>query len=193
MARCPGQDQRYWTADDIFDLRCPYCGYEIEFWKDEPFRICKGCGREIRNPRINLGCAEWCQNADACLGRSTDGDAASPIVERLAAALEQVVDNPVDDLAHARELCSRIDGMLSGFTGNPLVAKGLALIIGAGFGFNGQAVTSNGDWRQFLNRVLELSELEEEVRFDLIKALKELLHGTPVSPESQLVFKVLTS
>ncbi len=68
--RCPGQDQRYWKADDIFTMRCPHCKYEIEFWKDEPFRICKGCEKEVKNPKMDMGCAEWCKNADLCLGKN---------------------------------------------------------------------------------------------------------------------------
>ena len=68
MTRCPGQDQRYWTADDIFDVPCPHCSFVIEFWKDEPFRICRECQKEVRNPRIDLGCAKWCKFGDQCLG-----------------------------------------------------------------------------------------------------------------------------
>ncbi len=68
MARCPGQDQRYWKPEDIFDHNCPDCGYEIEFWKDEPQRICKGCGKEVKNPKIDLGCAEWCEFGSICKG-----------------------------------------------------------------------------------------------------------------------------
>lgn len=67
--RCPGQDQRYWKPEDIFDARCPSCGYEIEFWKDEPMRLCADCGEEVRNPRIDLGCSEWCKHGNKCLGK----------------------------------------------------------------------------------------------------------------------------
>ena len=65
---CPGQDQRYWKPEDIFYLNCPWCGHEVEFWKDEPLRVCGGCTREINNPRIDLGCAKWCQYAKDCPG-----------------------------------------------------------------------------------------------------------------------------
>jgi NADH pyrophosphatase NudC (nudix superfamily) len=66
--RCPGQNQQYWKPEDIFMLGCPHCGSEIEFWKDEPVRICHDCKKEVRNPRIDLGCAAWCASADKCLG-----------------------------------------------------------------------------------------------------------------------------
>ncbi len=65
--RCPGQDMRNWKPEDIFWVSCPQCGKEVEFWKDEPTRICRYCKKEIPNPNINLGCAKWCPNAEQCL------------------------------------------------------------------------------------------------------------------------------
>jgi hypothetical protein len=66
MVRCPGQDQRYWKPDDIFEVKCAGCGRPVEFFKDEPKLKCKGCGRIVPNPKIDLGCAEWCQYAEQC-------------------------------------------------------------------------------------------------------------------------------
>ena len=58
---------RFWTPDDIYDVVCPHCRKEIEFWKDEPMRLCHHCGKEVPNPKIDTGCAEWCTFADECL------------------------------------------------------------------------------------------------------------------------------
>ncbi len=66
--RCPGQDQRYWKPEDICTVPCPFCQGEIEFWKDEPFRQCPRCRKEVRNPKLDTGCAEWCRHAPECLG-----------------------------------------------------------------------------------------------------------------------------
>jgi hypothetical protein len=130
--KCPGQDQRYWTPDDIFDVRCPYCGREIEFWKDEPFRRCRSCQREVRNPRMDLGCAAWCAEADACLGREPgQGKVATPVVERLMVQLElQLHDQPAR-LARASQLCARVDTLLGSERGEPSIAKPAALLAGA--------------------------------------------------------------
>ncbi len=67
--QCPGQDQRFWTPEDIFDVPCPSCGTEIEFWKDEPVRHCKECKTAVRNPKIDLGCSEWCKHGKKCVGQ----------------------------------------------------------------------------------------------------------------------------
>lgn len=66
--KCPGQDTRYWKAEDISERTCPYCGATIEFWKTDIRAKCPGCGRKVANPGFNLGCAEWCAYAKECLG-----------------------------------------------------------------------------------------------------------------------------
>lgn len=67
--RCPGQDMRSWKPEDICDVACPLCQTEIEFWKDEPMRICPQCKKEVLNPRLNVSCTDWCKSANACVGR----------------------------------------------------------------------------------------------------------------------------
>ena len=67
-AICPGQDTRYWKAGDIFYIPCNECGKMIEFFKDDVSRKCPNCGNRIQNPKISLGCAQWCQHAKKCLG-----------------------------------------------------------------------------------------------------------------------------
>jgi putative nucleotidyltransferase with HDIG domain len=66
--QCPGQDSRFWGLDAIFETACPQCGKEVEFFKDEPFRACKGCGFKMVNPKMDFGCASYCQFAEQCVG-----------------------------------------------------------------------------------------------------------------------------
>lgn len=65
--KCPGQDSRYWKPEDVFNVPCPVCGEEVEFFKDDLKRTCPNCGYRFENPRLNLGCLEWCPHADECL------------------------------------------------------------------------------------------------------------------------------
>ena len=58
---------RNWKPEDILTVACPHCGAEIEFWKDEPVRPCAACRKEVRNPKVDLGCAEWCKHGPECL------------------------------------------------------------------------------------------------------------------------------
>lgn len=66
--KCPGQDSRYWKHDAIFDVPCPNCGQMLEFFKDQTTTRCKGCGKQIINPKMDFGCASYCQYAEQCLG-----------------------------------------------------------------------------------------------------------------------------
>ena len=66
--RCPGQDSRYWKHDAIFDSKCPECGTEIEFFKDQTTCKCKNCGKQVVNPKMDFGCASYCQYAEQCMG-----------------------------------------------------------------------------------------------------------------------------
>lgn len=65
--KCPGQDTRYWKAEDIHEQPCPFCDESIEFWKTDLRLRCPNCKQKVVNPRFNLGCAQWCAYADQCL------------------------------------------------------------------------------------------------------------------------------
>ena len=66
--KCPGQDSRYWKPGAIFEAKCPECGNEVEFFKDDTMRRCKNCGHRFLNPGMDFGCASYCKYADQCIG-----------------------------------------------------------------------------------------------------------------------------
>jgi len=131
MPRCPGQDMRYWKPEDIFYVDCPYCGYAIEFWKDEPFRLCRSCQKEVRNPRIDLGCAKWCKFGDQCLGRSVDEQfAAAPVIEKLQAEIEPLAESAPEQYELIQETVRIANLLLTAEGGDPCRVKTGALLIG---------------------------------------------------------------
>ena len=81
---CPGQGTRFWKPGDIFEVPCGNCGAGIEFFKDEAGRRCRKCGKRVQNPKLSMGCAQWCEHAKECLGfdpkemKSGDSFEASP-------------------------------------------------------------------------------------------------------------------
>jgi len=66
--KCPGQDTQYWNQDAIFETKCPECDHPMEFFKDDATRRCPGCKKKIVNPKMDFGCASYCQFAEECLG-----------------------------------------------------------------------------------------------------------------------------
>ncbi len=71
--KCPGQDMRYWTADDVHEENCPNCGEIIEFFKTDIRLRCRNCKTKLANPRFDMGCAQWCAHAEMCLGPAAKG------------------------------------------------------------------------------------------------------------------------
>ncbi len=66
--KCPGQDTLYWKPGAIFDAKCPECGHKVEFFKDDTTRKCPNCGHRFINPKMDFGCASYCQFAEQCIG-----------------------------------------------------------------------------------------------------------------------------
>ncbi len=66
MPTCPGQNTAHWKPGDIFEVPCVACGTPVEFFKDDSSRKCSGCGLRFRNPRLDVGCAQWCPYAEQC-------------------------------------------------------------------------------------------------------------------------------
>ena len=70
--KCPGQDMKYWKEDAIFEVDCPNCKGLVEFYKDDTSRKCNACGHRFVNPKLDFGCASYCQFAEQCLGTLPD-------------------------------------------------------------------------------------------------------------------------
>ena len=66
--KCPGQDTKYWTEGAIYEVKCPECGSQVEFYKDDTTRKCQKCGHRFVNPKMDFGCAAYCQFAEQCIG-----------------------------------------------------------------------------------------------------------------------------
>ncbi len=130
--RCPGMDVRFWKPKDIFDLRCPHCGKNIEFWKDDPSRTCAGCGKVVSNPHIDLGCAKWCRYAEECLGTVPDAGAVeAPVIDRLTALLDRELHDYPHALQQASEVCTQTETLLHESGGDPRIIQSAALVLGS--------------------------------------------------------------
>jgi hypothetical protein len=128
---CPGQDTRYWKAGDIFETDCPACGRKVEFFKDDVSRRCR-CGHRVENPRISLGCAQWCPHAVECLGPAAEGDAggtpAASLRARLTAAMVEQFGDDGKRINHALAVLSHAEAIADAEGGDALVVTAAALL-----------------------------------------------------------------
>lgn len=131
MVRCPGQDQRFWKPQDIFEVDCTKCGQPVEFFKDEPQLKCRQCGHTVINPKIDLGCAEWCQYAEQCLGVRLS----SPTIvrQKLIEEMKKVFGTDEKRIEHALAVLDYAERIHAVEGGNPLVVKAVAILHDIGF------------------------------------------------------------
>ena len=127
MFRCPGQDQRFWKPEDVFEVRCPSCGLSIEFFKDEPKLKCRNCGQLVVNPKINLGCAEWCRYAEKCMDGSVIRDVRI-IREKLIDEMKKVFGKDRKRIEHALSVLNYAEQIQAAEGGDPLVVKAAAIL-----------------------------------------------------------------
>ena len=127
MVKCPGQDQRFWKPEDIFETKCPDCGGSVEFFKDEPRLKCRHCGKEVANPRIDLGCAEWCPYGAQCLGITPEGQA-NIMRDRLIDEMKNVFDGDDRRIKHALAVLKYAEQICKNQGADPLIVTAAAIL-----------------------------------------------------------------
>jgi len=158
---CPGQDTAFWRPGDIYEVPCSVCGEGVEFFKDDATRRCPGCGRLVRNPRLNLGCAQWCEHAKECLGydpaasRTAAGGDEGSLVERLKRELARGEDG-IARLKAALPRLALAEAELGRQGGDPRVVLPAALVGGLEAPAAEEALKAAGLDAATRERVLEL-------------------------------------
>lgn len=110
--KCPGQDMRYWTADDVYEEKCPECGNEIEFFKTDIRLRCRNCKTRVANPKFNMGCAEWCAYAEQCLGPGAKGLKKGSLKSVFLNELDKYASNLNGEVANIKEIIERTEKKL---------------------------------------------------------------------------------
>lgn len=102
--KCPGQDMQYWNADAIFEVKCPECKKPVEFYKDDTNRRCHHCGHRFVNPKMDFGCAAYCQYAEQCLGTLPEefaGAQEALLKDKVAVEVKRHFKNDFHRIGHA--------------------------------------------------------------------------------------------
>ncbi len=126
MVRCPGQDLRFWKLGDIFDVPCPHCGAAVEFWRDEPSVKCPHCRQMIVNPKLDLGCAQWCQHAEQCLGAVIDPE--SLLCKKLIKEMKNALGSDERRINHSLAVFRNAQQILAGEPADTRVVNATAIL-----------------------------------------------------------------
>ena len=128
ITKCPGQDTRFWKPNDVYTVECPKCGKPVEFFKDDIRRRCKKCGHMFINPKLNLGCARWCQFADQCVGAIGKEE----FKEIITLAMKEHCSGDKEKTDNALKVLRFVEDLLEHEKGNPkvVIAAGILYDIG---------------------------------------------------------------
>lgn len=122
--KCPGQDSRYWKPGAIFEVQCPKCGHEVEFFKDDTTRLCKNCGHRFVNPEMDFGCASYCPYAEQCLGDLPPELLAQRddlLKDRVAVEMKLSFGQDFKRIGHAANVARYAEKIVKEEQGNPAV------------------------------------------------------------------------
>ncbi len=108
-------------------------------FKDDVYRHCPSCGTRLANPKMNLGCARWCQHAKECLGydpaevaavpNAREGNAGEvPLAERIIEEVRAEFGDDTRRIAHALAVYDRARDILRSEPGDPLIVLAAALL-----------------------------------------------------------------
>ena len=128
--KCPGQDIRYWKPGAVFDVKCPKCGKNVEFFKDDTTRKCRNCGHKFINPKIDFGCAAYCQYAAQCIGDLPEEYKAQReemLKERIAVEMKRYFKKDFKRIGHAMRVARYAERIGKSEGGN------LAVILSAAY------------------------------------------------------------
>jgi HD superfamily phosphodiesterase len=122
--KCPGQDTRYWKLGAIFEVKCPKCGSEVEFFKDDITRRCKQCGQGLLNPHVDFGCASYCHYAEQCLGdlpAELLAEKDDLLKDRVAVETKRYLGQDFKRIGHAANVARYAERMVNDERGDPAV------------------------------------------------------------------------
>jgi len=122
--KCPGQDSRYWKPGAIFEVKCPNCGNEVEFFKDDTTRLCKKCGNRFVNPEMDFGCASYCPYAEQCLGDLPPellAERDDLLKDRVAIEMKRYFGQDFKRIGHAASVAGYAEQIAKEEKGNPAV------------------------------------------------------------------------
>jgi hypothetical protein len=129
--KCPGQDSRYWEPGAIFEAKCPECGNDVEFFKDESTRKCKKCGHKFVNPKMDFGCASYCKFAEQCLGDLPPELMAQRddlLKDRVALEMKRYFNKDFKRISHATKVARYAEQIVKDERGNPAVVLSTAYL-----------------------------------------------------------------
>lgn len=134
--KCPGQDMQFWTAEAIYEVKCPQCDKPVEFYKDDTSRKCNHCGHRFVNPKMDFGCASYCQFAKQCLGDLPEefvSQRESLLKDRVAIEMKRYFKNDFKRISHTIRVARHAEQIARPEDGNMAVILCASYLLNIGY------------------------------------------------------------
>ena len=164
--KCPGQDMKYWKDDAIFDVDCPKCGTSIEFYKDDTTRKCSNCDHRFVNPKMDFGCASYCQFAEQCLGTMPEefmGSREDLLKDKVAVEMKRFFHKDFRSIRLATNAARHAENIGKAEGGNLAVILCAAYLHGTGSDGARTILKKAGAGEPLILQILELLEISENL------------------------------
>jgi Zn ribbon nucleic-acid-binding protein len=201
--KCPGQDMKYWKEDAIFEANCPKCGTAIEFYKDDTTRKCSKCEHRFVNPKMDFGCASYCQFAEQCLGTMPEefmGTRQDLLKDKVAVAMKRYYQTDFKSIRQATTAANHAENIGKAEGGNLAVILCAVYLHGTGLDHAQSILHTVGASEPLIMEICGLLEnqknlpeeasLEAKIIHDALtlQQLQDLLRNNPndsaASPQS---------
>jgi hypothetical protein len=167
--KCPGQDMKYWKDDAIFDVDCPKCGKSIEFYKDDTTRKCGSCGHRLVNPKMDFGCASYCQFAEQCMGTLPEefmGSREDLLKDKVAVEMKRYFKSDFKSIRQATTAARHAENIGKGEGGNLAVILCAAYLHGTGPDSARSILQKVGAGEQMILEICGILDTQENIPRD---------------------------
>jgi hypothetical protein len=167
--KCPGQDMKYWKDDAIFDANCPKCGNSIEFYKDDTTRKCSNCDYRFVNPKMDFGCASYCQFAEQCMGTLPEefmGSREDLLKDKVAVEMKRYFKNDFKSIRQATNAARHAENIGKTEGGNLAIILCAAYLHGTGLKNTLSILQKVGANEQMVLEISGLLEMQTDLPKD---------------------------
>jgi len=113
MYKCPGSQK--FSQPQADNIKCPFCGKDVEIWSDEPKATCSSCGKDILREE-GATCLDWCKYAKECVGDTVYSkymqNKTRTLKEKLLKDLEEHFGNDQKRIKHAKKVMDFAEELL---------------------------------------------------------------------------------
>jgi hypothetical protein len=173
---------KYWKDDAIFEVNCPKCNAIIEFYKDDTTRKCSHCQHRLVNPKMDFGCASYCQFAEQCLGTLPEefmGSREDLLKDKVAVEMKRYFHADFKSIRKATTAARHAENIGKAEGGN------LAIILCAAYLHD----TGQDDARSILQKL----GAGDQMILDILRLLEDQSCPAPnASMEAQIIHDALT-